>query len=48
MKNAVPPNIQDSYESTEVICCAGEKAKIIPRIVINNPLEPATHNTLLL
>src|ERR1700756_1642364 len=47
-KNSVPPTIHNSYDQSEVICCAGKNTSAIPRIVVRNPLRPATNMVVLL
>src|ERR1700758_1955845 len=47
MKNNVPPNIHTSYESRDVICCAGKNTSAIPRNVVTNPQAPETSSVVL-
>src|ERR1700730_2720503 len=43
-KKSVPPNIHNSYDHRDVICCAGKNTSAIPRIVVSRPLAPVRNS----
>ena len=45
IKKSVPVSIFTSYTHSDLICCAGKNAKIIPKVVVNRPLAPDRSKT---